>query len=84
MTEDEIYTAMLTGPQNMPVFSDRQLTPEEKQDIIAYVKSVSDGNNSPGGLTALGGFGPAVEGVIIFVVGIGALVGITMWIGAKQ
>ncbi|WP_016696676.1 c-type cytochrome [Actinoalloteichus spitiensis] len=84
VTEDEIYTAMLTGPQNMPVFSDRQLTPEEKQDIIAYVKSVSDGNNSPGGLTALGGFGPAVEGVIIFVVGIGALVGITMWIGAKQ
>jgi hypothetical protein len=38
---DQIYTAMLTGPQNMPKFSDRQLTPEEKEDIIAYVKSVS-------------------------------------------
>ena len=27
----QIYTAMLTGPQNMPKFSDRQLTPEEKR-----------------------------------------------------
>ena len=48
-TEDQIYTAMLTGPQNMPKFSDRQLTPEEKKDVIAYIKSVSDGNNNPGG-----------------------------------
>jgi ubiquinol-cytochrome c reductase cytochrome c subunit len=27
-SEKDIYTAMLTGPQNMPKFSDRQLTPE--------------------------------------------------------
>ena len=33
-----IYAAMLTGPQNMPVFGDNQLTPEEKRDIIAYVQ----------------------------------------------
>ena len=33
---------MVTGPQNMPKFSDRQLTPEEKQDIIAYVKSAAE------------------------------------------
>ena len=58
----QIYTAMLTGPQNMPKFSDRQLTPEEKQDIIAYVKSVSGDNNNPGG-NALGGIGPVSEGV---------------------
>ncbi|ASO22190.1 ubiquinol-cytochrome c reductase cytochrome c subunit [Actinoalloteichus hoggarensis] len=83
VSEDEIYTAMLTGPQNMPVFSDRQLTPTEKEDIIAFVKSVTDGNNNPGGLS-LGGFGPAVEGVVVFVVGIAALVGVSLWIGAKQ
>ncbi|MGH3492753.1 MAG: cytochrome bc1 complex diheme cytochrome c subunit, partial [Sciscionella sp.] len=34
-----IYTAMQSGPQNMPKFSDRQLTPQEKQNIIAYLKS---------------------------------------------
>ena len=47
VTEEQIYAAMLTGPQNMPKFSDRQLSPEEKKDIIAYVKSVTDGNNNP-------------------------------------
>src|SRR5699024_1120972 len=31
-TEMQIYTAMLTGPENMPIFSDRQLTPDEKKD----------------------------------------------------
>ncbi|WP_024876090.1 c-type cytochrome [Saccharomonospora piscinae] len=81
-SEEEIYTAMQSGPQNMPKFSDRQISPEEKQDIIAYVKSVSDGNNSPGG-NGLGGLGPASEGVIAWVVGIGALVGATLWIGSR-
>ena len=73
---------MLTGPQNMPKFSDRQLSPEEKKDIVAYVKSVSDGNNNPGG-NGLGGVGPASEGVIAFIVGIAALIGVTLWIGSK-
>ena len=81
-TEEQIYDAMLTGPQNMPKFSDRQLSPEEKKDIVAYVKSVSDGNNDVGG-DGLGGVGPASEGLIAFIVGIAALVGITMWIGSK-
>jgi ubiquinol-cytochrome c reductase cytochrome c subunit len=81
-SEDQIYTAMQSGPQNMPKFSDRQLTPDEKKDIIAYVKSVSNGNNNPGG-DALGGFGPASEGVIAWIVGIGALIGVTLWIGSK-
>ncbi len=82
-TEKEIYAAMLSGPQSMPRFSERQLSPEEKKDIIAYVKSVTDGNNNPGG-DSLGGLGPQSEGLIGFIVGIAALVGITLWIGAKQ
>lgn len=81
--EDQIYTAMQTGPQNMPKFSDRQLSPEEKKDIVAYVKSVTDGNNNPGG-DPLGGYGPMPEGLIIFIVGIAGLVGVTLWIGAKS
>jgi quinol---cytochrome-c reductase cytochrome c subunit len=80
--EAAMYAAMLSGPQNMPRFSERQLTPEEKKDIIAYVKSVTDGNNNPGG-SAIGGLGPQSEGFIAFVVGIVALLGITLWIGAK-
>ena len=77
-----LYTAMLSGPQNMPKFSDRQLTPQEKQNIIAYVTSVQGGNNSPGGAD-LGGLGPISEGFIAWVVGIAALVGVTLWIRAK-
>lgn len=81
-TPKQVYTAMLSGPQNMPKFSDRELTPQEKQDIIAYVQSVQGGNNSPGG-DSLGGLGPISEGFIAWVVGIAALVGVTLWIGAK-
>jgi ubiquinol-cytochrome c reductase cytochrome c subunit len=77
-----LYTAMLSGPQNMPKFSDRQLTPQEKKDIISYVTSVQGGNNDPGG-NGLGGLGPISEGFIAWVVGIAALVGVTLWIGAK-
>lgn len=77
-----IYTAMLSGPQNMPKFSDRQLTAQEKQDIIAYITSVQNGNNDPGG-NGLGGLGPISEGFIAWVVGIAALIGVTLWIGAK-
>lgn len=81
-TEEQIYAAMLSGPQNMPRFSDRQLTPEEKKDIIAYVKSVAGQQNNPGGY-ALGGFGPISEALAVFVVGLVVLIGVTLWIGAK-
>lgn len=81
-SELEIYTAMISGPQNMPKFSDRQLSPDEKKDVIAYVKAVRGGNNAPGGLP-LGGFGPVSEGLIAWIVGLAAAVGVTMWIGSK-
>jgi len=81
-TEDQIYAAMLSGPQNMPKFSDRQLTPEEKRDVVAYVKSVAGQDNNPGGY-ALGGFGPISEALAIFLFGLAALIGVTLWIGAR-
>jgi ubiquinol-cytochrome c reductase cytochrome c subunit len=82
-TEEQAYAAMLSGPQSMPKFTDRQLTPEEKKDVIAYVESVSSGQtNNPGGY-ALGGFGPLSEAVAIFLFGMAVLIGVTLWIGAK-
>ena len=81
-SETQIYTAMLTGPQNMPKFSDRQLSPEEKEDIIAYIKSVSGQDNSVGGY-AMGGLGPTSEGIVAFIFGLAAMVGIAIWLGAK-
>ena len=41
-TDREIYAAMLTGPENMPVFGDNQLTPEEKRAIITYVQTLNE------------------------------------------
>jgi ubiquinol-cytochrome c reductase cytochrome c subunit len=80
-TEQQILTAMLSGPQNMPKFSDRQLPLDEKKDIIAYVKSVTE-ERPPGGY-GLGGFGPAPEGMAAWIVGMVAVIGAAVWIGAR-
>ncbi|AKK11493.1 cytochrome bc1 complex diheme cytochrome c subunit [Corynebacterium uterequi] len=80
--EQEIYQAMLTGPQNMPKFSDRQLSADEKKDIIAFIKASKE-TPSPGGW-ALGGLGPVSEGIAMWAVGITALLGAAMWIGSRQ
>ena len=76
-----IYTAMLTGPQNMPKFSDRQLSPEEKVDIVSYVRHAAEAR-SPGGY-GLGGFGPTSEAMAMWIIGIVAVIGVAMWIGAR-
>ena len=81
-TDREIYAAMLTGPQNMPVFGDNQLTPQEKRDIIAYVQNLKT-DRDPGGW-GLGRFGPVTEGVAIFLIGMVAIVFPTLWIAGKS
>ena len=43
-----IYEAMATGPQNMPVFNDSNVSPEGKRDIITFLKTI-EANGSPGG-----------------------------------
>ncbi|MCG7595805.1 c-type cytochrome [Mycobacterium sp. PSTR-4-N] len=77
----QVYTAMLTGPQNMPKFSDRQLSPDEKRDIVAYVREAAE-TPSPGGL-GLGGFGPTSEGMVAWIVGMVAIIAAALWIGAR-
>jgi ubiquinol-cytochrome c reductase cytochrome c subunit len=75
-----IYEAMLTGPQQMPVFSDEVLEPQQKQDIIAYLQSLEESPNYGG--AALGAYGPVSEGMFAWVVGIGSLVGFAIWIAS--
>jgi ubiquinol-cytochrome c reductase cytochrome c subunit len=77
----QIYAAMLSGPQNMPKFSDRQLSPDEKRDIVAYVRMSTEAPN-PGGY-GLGGLGPTTEGMAIWIIGIVAVVAVALWIGAR-
>jgi len=80
--EQQILDAMLTGPENMPKFSDRQLSFDAKKDIIAYVKNVTEAR-SPGG-NGLGGFGPAPEGMAMWIIGMVAVIGAAIWIGARS
>jgi ubiquinol-cytochrome c reductase cytochrome c subunit len=77
----EIYTAMLTGPENMPVFGDNQLTSEEKRAIINYVQTVSS-QADPGG-AGIGRIGPVGEGLVIWVVGMASLLFGIFWMGSK-
>jgi ubiquinol-cytochrome c reductase cytochrome c subunit len=75
-----IYEALLTGPQNMPSFSNGNLTPEEKRDVIAYLGTLDDAA-AVGGF-GMGGLGPVAEGMFAWVLGIGTLVGFAVWIAA--
>ncbi|GAA3000235.1 cytochrome c [Microbacterium aurantiacum] len=77
-----MYAAMVTGPQNMPVFNDLNLTLEEKRDIISYLLYLQE-NESAGGFS-LGSLGPVSEGLFIWIFGIGSLIAITVWITAKS
>jgi ubiquinol-cytochrome c reductase cytochrome c subunit len=81
-TPTQIYTAMLTGPEAMPVFSDGAISPQAKRDIIAYITQTRSEPN-PGGFS-LGRTGPITEGIVIFLGGIGFLVLISMWLTAKR
>jgi ubiquinol-cytochrome c reductase cytochrome c subunit len=76
-----IYTAMLSGPENMPVFGDNQLTPSEKRSIINYVQTIKQ-QADPGG-AGIGRIGPVGEGLVIWVVGIGILMFGVFWMGTK-
>ncbi len=81
-TPTQIYTAMLTGPEAMPVFSDGALSPQAKRDIIAYITDTRTEPN-PGGLS-LGRLGPVTEGLVVFLGGMGFLVLVALWITAKR
>ena len=80
VTEKHIYEALITGPQQMPVFSDDVLSPEDKRDIIAYLKKTEETPNYGG--FSLGALGPVAEGLFAWIVGIGGLAVAAVWIAA--
>ena len=76
-----LYEAMITGPQQMPVFSDQVLTPDDKRAIIGYLNTLHAKPNQ-GGL-ALGGLGPVSEGLWAWIIGLGSIICFGIWIAAK-
>ncbi|GAA3426602.1 cytochrome bc1 complex diheme cytochrome c subunit [Streptosporangium sandarakinum] len=81
-TPTQIYEAMITGPQAMPVFNDSIITPEQKRDMIAYITGVRS-QVDPGG-AGLGRIGPVTEGLTAWIVGLSLLVLAAIWITAKK
>lgn len=80
-TPVQVAEAIRTGPENMPVFGPSTFDDHQVNSIVKYVDYVTRSKN-PGGL-ALGKFGPVPEGLVIAVVGIPALLAMTLWIGAR-
>ncbi len=81
VSEKHIYEAMVTGPQNMPVFNDSNITPEEKRDVITFLKEV-EAQGSPGG-AKLGSLGPVAEGLFIWTAGLGIIIAFTIWLTSR-
>ncbi|WP_291279018.1 cytochrome c [Galactobacter sp.] len=82
VSEKHIYEAMVTGPQNMPVFNDSNVTPEQKKQVIAYLKHIET-QGSPGG-QGLGSLGPVAEGLFIWTAGLGLIIAFTIWITTRH
>jgi ubiquinol-cytochrome c reductase cytochrome c subunit len=79
--DTQIYTAMLSGPESMPVFGDNTITPDQKRAIINFIQTMKE-QKDPGG-EGIGRIGPVSEGLVIWIVGVGALMIFILWIGAK-
>lgn len=80
-TPRQIYEAMQTGPAAMPTF-DETLTPDEKRAVIKYVKFTAEEPNVGG--AGLGRFGPTSEGLAAWLIGIGLIIGLALWITARK
>lgn len=81
VTARHIYEVMITGPQSMPVFSDKTITPEEKLSIIKWIKA-AESEPQLGG-ASLGRVGPVTEGLLVWTLGLGLLVGVAVWLAMK-
>jgi ubiquinol-cytochrome c reductase cytochrome c subunit len=83
VSDKHLYEAMLTGPQNMPVFPDTTMTQQDKRDIIAYLKEVNSSDSASPGGWSLGSLGPVTEGLFGWIFGLGALIAVAIWVAAR-
>jgi ubiquinol-cytochrome c reductase cytochrome c subunit len=76
-----IYEAMITGPQSMPKFSDKTITPAEKLSIIKWVKAAQS-EPSLGGRRLIQKK-TVTEGLLAWTFGLGILIGVAVWLASK-
>ena len=81
-TPTQIVEAIRSGPDNMPHFSQGNITNAEVRDITAYVHGVIQKPVNRGGF-GLGQIGPVGEGFVGLLIGVGALMLVCFWIGDR-
>ena len=82
-TPTQIYEAMLTGPEAMPVFNDTTITPQREARHHRLRHRARGRQPNPGGFS-LGRVGPVTEGLVAFLGLLLFMVLAAMWITAKH
>ena len=80
-TKQQVAEAVRIGPGPMPVFGKDTLTPDQLDNVAAYVEYLHH-PSTRGGL-GLGFLGPLPEGFVAWVVGLGVLLIVIRWIGTR-
>lgn len=81
-TPEEVAAAVRIGPGQMPVFGSEVFDGRQLDQLAAYVEYLREPED-PGGVP-IGRTGPMPEGFVIWVAGIGALLGCVAWIGTRS
>ncbi|HEX2027406.1 MAG TPA: c-type cytochrome [Nitriliruptorales bacterium] len=78
----EVVEAIRIGPGTMPKFSEEQISEEDAQAVASFIALEVQEPTDDGGFS-LGRFGPFSEGLVSWVVGMGALLVAAGWIGKR-
>jgi ubiquinol-cytochrome c reductase cytochrome c subunit len=82
-TAKEIAEAVRVGPGTMPRFDASAFTDEQLDSLISYVFYLRDGAAVSRGGATLGLFGPVIEGFVALLIGLGAAILVTRYIGER-
>ena len=77
----QVATAVRIGPDQMPAFSDDAISTDQLDSLAKYIEYLHHPDNRGG--VDLGGLGPVPEGLLIWMVGIGGIITLCVWIAYK-
>jgi ubiquinol-cytochrome c reductase cytochrome c subunit len=80
-TPTQIAEAMRTGPGQMPAFGVAAVPNDQLDDVIGYVRYLDHPNDRGG--QPLWYLGPVAEGAVALLLGLGALLSVSRWIGSR-
>lgn len=81
-TPTQVAEAIRTGPGNMPRFGPGTFTPQQVNDLVAYVTRGIQHPLDKGG-DGIGHVGPITEGFVALFIGLGGILLISYWIGDR-